>query len=320
MSTDNKGKKEVETPVSSNVKKEENTEVIIEEASIDAQSESVEEEIITNEVEEEAEYNDMGMSTHSASFLPQNAQIYSDDFNDVFLAVRALDSMNILASTLVKSGLCPFKKPEDVILAIITGKQFNLPYMASVNNIYVVNGKPTLSAHLHRALLLREGVHYEKVYDFEPMYQFFKTDKDGAFVKVPHPTDQNKTIAVPVAVGTRHDNILNAAFFGNEVDRITRYKFTRKLKQKDGSYKELVIISEFKMSDAAKADLLKKDNWNNYPARMCDARAFTSGAREIGSDITLGILSLSEMADTTTIQYSISPTLEETVIVPNKVN
>ena len=92
------------------------------------------------------------------------------------------------------------------------------------------------------------------------------------------------------------------------------------IKQKDGSYKDLVIISEFKMSDAAKADLLKKDNWNNYPARMCDARAFTSGAREIGSDITLGILSLSEMADTTTIQYSISPTLEETVIVPNKVN
>lgn len=324
MSEDNKGKKEGETGVSNNVKKEENIESITNSNSAEIiQSESIEvedEEIVTNEVEQEADDSDMGMSVNSASFLPQTPQIYSEDFNDVFLAVKALDSMNILANTLVKSGLCPFKKPEDVILAIITGKQFNLPYMASINNIYVVNGKPTLSAHLHRALLLREGVHYEKVYDFEPMYQFFKTDKDGAFVKVPHPTDQNKTIAVPVAVGTRHDNIPNAAFFGNEVDRITKYKFTRKLKQKDGSYKELVIISEFKMSDAAKADLLKKDNWNNYPARMCDARAFTSGAREIGSDITLGILSLSEMADTTTINYTISSTLEEAVIVPNKVN
>ena len=89
------------------------------------------------------------------------------------------------------------------------------------------------------------------------------------------------------------------------------------------NFDETILTAYLKINPvygAAKADLLRKDNWTNYPARMCDARAFTSGAREIGSDITLGILSLSEMADTTTINYSISSTLEEAVIVPNKKN
>ena len=79
------------------------------------------------------------------------------------------------------------------------------------------------------------------------------------------------------------------------------------LKQLDGSYKELVLVSKFRMSDAATAGLLDgKDNWSNFPARMCDARAFATGSRECASDILFGMMSINELADANGVAYTIT--------------
>ena len=87
--------------------------------------------------------------------------------------------MKQLASVFVKGGLCPIKKEEDVIIAIITGNQLGLPYTTSINNIFPINGKPGMSAHLIRALLLQNGIVFNKDYDFEPMYQYYEGDLDA---------------------------------------------------------------------------------------------------------------------------------------------
>jgi hypothetical protein len=47
---------------------------------------------------------------------------------------------------------------------------------------------------------------------------------------------------------------------------------------------------------------------------MCDARAFTAGAREIASDIIFGMYSINELADTYDIPYTITDTLEESIV------
>ena len=45
--------------------------------------------------------------------------------------------------------------------------------MTAVNNIIVVNNKPALATHLMRALLLKAGIVFNKVADFENVYESF---------------------------------------------------------------------------------------------------------------------------------------------------
>ena len=85
-----------------------------------------------------------------------------NDFSELAAAVKHLEQMKQLASVFVKGGLCPIKKEEDVIIAIITGNQLGLPYTTSINNIFPINGKPGMSAHLIRALLLQNGIVFNK--------------------------------------------------------------------------------------------------------------------------------------------------------------
>lgn len=48
-------------------------------------------------------------------------------------------------------------RPEAVMAAILTGHEIGLPPMASLSNIHVIEGKPTLSAQAMRALVLSKG-------------------------------------------------------------------------------------------------------------------------------------------------------------------
>lgn len=224
-----------------------------------------------------------------------------DSFGLITETAKHLGNMGAIAETLIKSGLCPLKKKEDVILAIITGNQYNLPFMTSVNNIFPINGKPTLSIHLHRAMLLQHKIMFKKELDFEPMYEY--AVKKGDKFQV-------------IGVGTKYDkdDFPDAVKGFKEVDRITRYRFKRKVKQIDGTYETLEVVSEFRISEAVRAGLATKAVWENYPARMCDARAFGIGSKEIASDILFGIYSISELADVHNIPYNVSANLEETII------
>ncbi len=276
-------------------------------------------EIMTEEVEEQnTNLNERLSLTNSNPFQSTSALQPSGSFALVKEAANSLEEMKAVASILIKSELCPLKKESDVILAIITGNQYGFPFMTSISNIYPIKGKPTLSAHLHRAILLKNKIVFNKVYDFEAVYQFGKLTEDGKAFElkdIPNPNGQG-SIKQPAhtTVGVLETKPLGYAIL-KEVDRITRYTFERLLRQPDGSFSKLKVTSEFKMTDGAKAELLAKENWIKYPARMLDARAFATGAREIASDLLLGIYSLSELADEANIKYTISDSLEESIQV-----
>lgn len=71
-----------------------------------------------------------------------------------------LDQVMRLSKTMAVSSLLPQPlrgKPADVLVAIMYGQEIGLQPMQSIQSIYVVNGRPTISAQLWVALARRAG-------------------------------------------------------------------------------------------------------------------------------------------------------------------
>jgi hypothetical protein len=247
----------------------------------------------------------------------------SEDFSTVRGAVAQLDDIDRLAEKFIGGALCPIKNKSDFTIAVITGNQLQLPFVTSINNIFPINGKPAMSTHLIRALLIKGGVTFNKDYDNEPMFNFFEGVKDaeGNLVakKVKGKDSAGNEIEMPILRGCATlDQIDKEKYVpGNkEADRLTQYTFERMIKRPDGSFKTMTVVSRFKISEAYNAGLITesdKSAWNKYPARMLDARASTIGGREIAPDIIFGMHSISELADANGMTYSMSDGMEETL-------
>lgn len=69
-------------------------------------------------------------------------------------ALVSLDSQLKFAETIAKSGLVPkgLQTKEQVFVAVQWGKELGLSPMVALNNIAVVNGKPTLSTDIMHAI------------------------------------------------------------------------------------------------------------------------------------------------------------------------
>ena len=69
-------------------------------------------------------------------------------------ALVSLDSQLKFAETIAKSGLVPkgLQTKDQVFVAVQWGKELGLSPMVALNNIAVVNGKPTLSADIMHAI------------------------------------------------------------------------------------------------------------------------------------------------------------------------
>ena len=71
-----------------------------------------------------------------------------------------------LAKALSEASMLPYalkKKPSDVLLVMLTGRDLGIPPTFALNLIYVVDGHPTLSAKLQLALLRRSGHRVEEI-------------------------------------------------------------------------------------------------------------------------------------------------------------
>jgi hypothetical protein len=84
---------------------------------------------------------------------------------DVDISPTTFEGMLKQADILVKSGLLPqeIKSPAAAVAVMLTGRELGIPVMQSFRSIYVVKGKPTLSAQLMGALILRDGHTYKIV-------------------------------------------------------------------------------------------------------------------------------------------------------------
>lgn len=248
-----------------------------------------------------------------------NASFEETNLNSIVNVASNIESMLRVGEVLAKSQLCPLKKAEDVVNAIITGNQYNLPFMTAINNIYPINGKATLGTHIIRGLILKHNIYFKKIDDYEPVYNYFKAEEVDGVLKAVKISKKVKDITKEVPVLIKQDTENNPPKelhirYPDIVDRKTTYYFKREQKTLSGKINILEVTSSFSIKEAEKAGLLTKDNWNNYPSRMLDSRSFNFGAREIAADITLGMMSLSEMADIYDIPYTITNDLVETIV------
>jgi len=198
------------------------------------------------------------------------------DYADFSTPARML----ALGTVLAKSQLVPLKKPEDVVVALMTGKELGLPFVTSVTQIYPINGRPTLGVHIQKAILLNNGVTFMKIEDAIEIYSYVKNVGDKFEEILQGTKDEQPADTKKKLIGFR-----------------TTYEFSREIKRPSGKYKEITAKSSFSTMEAATADLLDKDVWKKYYKRMLDARAFTIGAREIADDLLLGIYSPNEVSN-----------------------
>lgn len=236
----------------------------------------------------------------------------TDDFSTIQGAVDQLENMTKLAEVYVKGGLSPLKSTSDFVIAVITGNQLGLPFTVSINNIFPINGKPAMSVHLIRALLLQKGVTFNKTKDYVALHQYFQTEPDGDKRKV-----KLNAGGKPILIGMApYADINQDIYFVNPQpsDKITEYDFKRLIKRIDGKYVEQKAKSSFSLLDSVAAGLDDKDNWKKYPSAMLDARAFMKGAREVASDIIFGLYSVDELADANNVSYTMDESMQQTVI------
>lgn len=244
------------------------------------------------------------------------------DFQFIELLANQLDNLSKVAKIFIKGGLCPIKNEADFIVAVTNGMQLGLPMTTAINQIFVVNNKPAISTHLMRALLLKAGITFTKVSDYEPMYVYYEAVKgangelEAKKIEAPNLNKPGEKILIPIerGISTVKDVDNTKYVLGrSKVDIITKYVFERMVKQPNGTYKTIKVESSFKHTDAEVAGLLEKDNYSKYPARMFDARAFAIGSREIASDILFGMYSIAELADSNGVNYTMSENFEETI-------
>src|SRR4051812_11638669 len=69
-------------------------------------------------------------------------------------------TIRAIAETPANSTLVPGplrRRVDDVTLVVLTGRELALPPVMSLSHVHVVEGKPTLSAEMMRALVMRAG-------------------------------------------------------------------------------------------------------------------------------------------------------------------
>lgn len=232
------------------------------------------------------------------------------------------DSILAFATKIGENGLTKLA-PKDAMVAILFGKELGMSPMISLTNIYPIQGRGTLSVHMINALLQRAGVVVEVLRDYEPCVYFGFKGEDGKILIQESTNDKGEIVKTPVIL---REGFADEAAGDHEVkaNRIINYKtvlrLTRRLKQPDGTWKDMSVIASYSYNEALAAGLAnnpKKEPWLKYPKQMTLNRALSFGGRLIASDTLLGMYETSELADVHNINYNLEDG-KVTIINPEK--
>lgn len=219
---------------------------------------------------------------------------------DLEIATRPsteLDKAKELAREIAKSSLGGHTNEDDALVAILMGKDLGLPPTVALNNIYSIEGRGAMGIHLMTALCLKAGVTYEVLEDFSPLY--------GVYVKGANNAAQLSRTAT---LNELKEFMLDGEKAGSDiVDYITRIKLSRVVKRPNGEWKEISFTSEYKLSTAAEAGLLKKANWK-YKETMTLNRCLSKGYRAIAADVVFNMQEISELTDALDIPVNVDNT------------
>ena len=223
-------------------------------------------------------------------------------------SLGTFDDMLVLAQKLVKmeSKLVPFKKAGDVVIVLQAARDFKIPITFALANIHPISGKASAGVHLLSAQLLKNGIVYEIVEDYEPIYEYIG---EGSIPLTHDEFHKNRSdyhlIGAKTPKDKYHKTKLNVLRM-KEIDRRTRIKFERIMPQPDGTYHKMTIYGQFSRLEGIKAGLYEQNphTWNKYERAMIYARAFGDGSKKIGNDVLLGMKEVSTMCDTFDIPYT----------------
>ena len=110
------------------------------------------------------------MSTETETPAPKSGIVLSGDVKALSLVPASFNDVNLLAKQLALSELIPSVlrgKPGDVAIIIMTGLEYGFSPMMSLRYIYVVEGKPALSADALVSVVMRRTDVCEYFYPVE---------------------------------------------------------------------------------------------------------------------------------------------------------
>jgi hypothetical protein len=89
------------------------------------------------------------------------------------------------------------------------------------------------------------------------------------------------------------------------------------LRYKQDGQEEILGKSTFSTADAAKAGIVNKDNWKNYPKNMVFARAMSNGSRWYCPEVMTGFYSAEELEDITPMKIEDTITITDGKVEKN---
>jgi len=208
-----------------------------------------------------------------------------------------IDSLLAVGAKIASSDFTPLGTPQDVVSALLAGRELGLPPMASLTNIYPINGRASLGINIIIALCYKNNTFFTVIEDFKPIYVY--KDATGAIYQEEDINDKNFVIITK----TTDKSTIDASkikIIRSEMpkDYRTKVEFERYITLPNKSLKEIKITSEFTLSEATQRGYTDKDNWKKMPKTMMRTRAISAGARLIGADFLMGMgYEISEMAE-----------------------
>ncbi len=213
------------------------------------------------------------------------------------IQLTTLEELWRFAGFVAESRLAPkgLEKPESIVIALQMGMEVGLPPMASLQNIAVINGRPTMWGDAQLAVVRATG----------ELERFEEAETDNAsdilfreFCLTNEPTARDAQYlklakAQGAIVRTKDD-------FGVSV-------FVKR-RGATGQF------GRFTIGDAKTAQLWGKAGpWSQYPARMLKYRARSFTLRDGFGDALRGLLSTEEAQDTTDDRFKAAKPVRATV-------
>lgn len=175
----------------------------------------------------------------------------------------SVQEATLWAKTIIDSGLLPnaITEPEQVITIVQHGKELGISPHVALNNIHVINGRPTLSSGIIGSLLKRRGIEWT-------------WDDDFANLLKPDGTNE----LTPGGVTNRRTTI-HFYWKSQVTNRVMDTKFS-------------VTWAQMEI-----AGYVNKDNWKKYPKEMLRARCLSYATRALFPEVLSGFYTDVEMND-----------------------
>jgi hypothetical protein len=186
------------------------------------------------------------------------------------------------AQLLVRSGILPktIDTPEKAVTIALNGRDLGISATVAFNNIWILDGKPSLSAGLVTALANRAGLRFSWLSD--------KAD----------------------VLGPEYD--ANGQPTGREV--VVDWKWEVEMMERWGNE---VLKSRMQLlwSECQQSGWTNKDPWKKHPRAMARARLIVQCIRAHRPDVLMGMQSFEELADAKPVElYSYDPDTNATVM------